>query len=309
MKELISETTAYSVFANDIKRGTLSHAYMLDFADPDCLRDALKIFALEFFGFDENSADGKRLVRGSFPDCRIYPADGKKIAADGIAEILDDCAMKPLERDRKLFAICGFEQASALLQNKLLKTLEEPNDGVYFLLGVTNAAPVLDTVLSRVKKLTIPPFSEKRIYEALERESANPLNADAAESCGGILGAARNMARGGWFKEVVAAAREICTTTQIKDIGAVAIKYGETKYKTELLAQTGRIFHAALLKKSDGGEDEVSKLWTTPALIYAQESLLKAYADVKFNAFFQGLLYDFSLRLIEENDKWLKLRQ
>ncbi|MDE5943443.1 MAG: hypothetical protein K2H30_04460, partial [Clostridia bacterium] len=286
-----------------------SHAYMLDFADPVNLRGVLKLFALEFFGLDENSADGKRLLGGSLADCRIYPDEDKKIAADGIAEILDESAMKPVERDKKLFIICGFEQASALLQNKLLKTLEEPNEGVYFLLGVTNLAPVLDTVKSRVKKLTIPPFSEEEIFAALQRAGENPLNADAAKSCGGILGAAQNMVRGGWFKEVVSAAREICTTAKVQDIGAVAIKHGDTKYKTELLTQMGIIFHTALVNKLNSGGDEVSKLWSTPALIYAQESLSKAFADVKFNAFFQGLLYDFMLRLTEENNKWLKLRQ
>ena len=309
MKQLISGTTAYSVFSNDLKSGTLSHAYMLDFADPENLREVLKLFALEFFGLSENSADGKRLLSGSMPDCRIYPDEGKKIAADGIAEILDESAMKPVERDKKLFVICGFEQASPLLQNKLLKTLEEPNEGVHFLLGATNLAPVLDTVKSRVKKLTISPFSEEEIFAALQRAGDNPLNGIAAKSCGGIFGTARNMVRGGWFKDVVAAAREICTTTQISDIGAVAIKHGETKYKTELLTQMGIIFHTALVEKTQGGGDEVSALWTAPALIYAGESLTKACADVKFNAFFQGLLYDFMLRLIEENNKWLKLRQ
>ena len=49
MKQLISGTTAYSVFANDLKSGTLSHAYMLDFADPENLRGVLKLFSLKFF--------------------------------------------------------------------------------------------------------------------------------------------------------------------------------------------------------------------------------------------------------------------
>ena len=157
--------------------------------------------------------------------------------------------------------------------------------------------------------MTIPPFSEEPIFSALQRAGENPLNADAAKSCGGILGAAQNMVRGGWFKEVVAAAREICSATELKDIGPLAIKHGETKYKTELLTQMSVIFHSALVNRLNGCEDEISRLWATPALIYAEECLAKANADVKFNAFFQGLLYDFMLRLTEENNKWLKLRQ
>lgn len=286
----------------------LSHAYMLDFSDAKNLKSALQIFALAFFGLDKESADGKRLLNGSLPDCAFYPADGKKLTADAVNEIVNESAMRPVERDKKLFVICSFEQASALLQNKLLKTLEEPPAGVYFLLGATTLAPVLDTVKSRVKTLTIPPFTYTDILAALEREGENPLNAEAAESCGGIFGEAQNMVGGGWFKEVISAAREICTTTDVGDIGEVAIKHGDFKYKQELLKRIQQNYYSALCAKVRGEENEISSLWTKPALIYALESADKAGADLKFNAFFQGLLYDYMLRIIEENGKWLKLQ-
>ena len=309
MKQLICNTTAYKVFCGDKDSGKLSHAYMLHFADTQNLRAALKIFALRFFGLDENSVDGKRLLKEALPDCRIFPEEGKKLNAEAVSAILDDSALRPLERDKKLFIICGFEQASALLQNKLLKTLEEPPAGVYFLLGATSLAPVLDTVRSRVKTLTVPPFTESEILAALERKESNPLNADAAKSCGGILGAAENMVGGGWFKEVRAAANEICTTVKVADIGAVAAKYGDTQYKNELLTEIQLNFYNALCALSRGDmRGQISKLWHKAALIYAIESVNKACADVKFNAYFQGLLYDMMLRNIEENDRWLKLQ-
>lgn len=296
------------MFTGDRACNRLSHAYMLDFSDAKSLKAALKIFALAFFGLDKDDADGKRLLKGSLPDCAVYPEDGKKLNADAVAEIINGSALRPLERDKKLFVISSFEQASALLQNKLLKTLEEPPEGVYFLLGATTLAPVLDTVKSRVKTLTIPPFTRAEVLAALERSGANPLNAEAAESCGGIFGEAQSMVGGGWFKEVISAAREICTTDRLGDIGAVAIKYGEFGYKTELLGRIRQNYFSALCAKVRGEENEISALWTAPALVYALESADKAAADLKFNAFFQGLLYDYMLRLIEENGKWLKLQ-
>lgn len=308
MEQLLKGTAAYSVLCGDKSCGRLSHAYMLDFSDAKNLKSALQIFALAFFGLDKESADGKRLLNGSLPDCAFYSADGKKLTADAVNEIVNESAMRPVERDKKLFVICSFEQASALLQNKLLKTLEEPPAGVYFLLGATTLAPVLDTVKSRVKTLTIPPFTYTDILAALEREGENPLNAEAAESCGGIFGEAQNMVGGGWFKEVISAAREICTTTDVGDIGEVAIKYGEFRYKPELLKRMQQNYYSALCAKVRGEENEISSLWTKPALIYALESADKAGADLKFNAFFQGLLYDYMLRIIEENGKWLKLQ-
>ncbi len=309
MKRLLCGTTAYGVLRGDRESGRLSHAYMLHFGDAKNLRAALKIFALDFFGLDENDADGKRLLNESLPDCRIFPEKDKKLTAEAVSALLDDSALRPLERDKKLFIISGFEQASALLQNKLLKTLEEPPEGVYFLLGVTTLSPVLDTVRSRVKTLTIPPFGKDEIFSALEREGKNPLNADAAESCGGILGAAENMVGGGWFSEVREAARAICTTVKAGDIGKVAAKYGDTQYKNELLAEVQLNFYNALCEVSRGDTaGEIAKLWQKGALIYAVESVNKACADVKFNAYFQGLLYDMMLRNIEENDRWLKLQ-
>ena len=308
MEQLIKSTAAYSVLTGDKSCNRLSHAYMLDFSDAKNLKDALRIFALAFFGLDKNSVDGKRLLNGSLPDCVFYPAEGKKLTADAVNEIINESAMRPIEKPFKLFVVSSFEQASPLLQNKLLKTLEEPPAGVHFLLGATTLAPVLDTVKSRVKTLTVAPFSREEIFAALERGGANPLNTEAAKSCGGILGEAQNMVGGGWFGEVISAACEICTVTEVGDIGAVAVRHGDIKYKSELLKRIQQNYYEALCAKVNGEENEISAKWTEPALIYALESADKAGSDLKFNAFFQGLLYDYMLRVIEENVKWLKLQ-
>lgn len=144
MEKLLRETTAYKILRGDRLSGRLSHAYMLDFHDERNLRGALEIFAAEFFGAEANSAERARIANGSFPDFKLYPEDGKKLTADAVSEILEDSVLKPVEGSRKLYAVCGFDGASALLQNKLLKTLEEPIGGVHFLLGACSLAPVLE---------------------------------------------------------------------------------------------------------------------------------------------------------------------
>lgn len=308
MKTLLEGTAAYRTLSNDAAKGRLSHAYMLFFNDAKNLRYALKLFALRLFNLFEESADGKRVMKETHPDCFVYPAEGKKLTADAVSELLGESVMRPVERDKKVFLV-NFDDASALVQNKLLKTLEEPPAGVYFILGVTTVAPVLDTVKSRVKTLTVPPFSSEEILSALIRKGSNPLNKNAAESCGGIFGVAENMVGGGWFEETVRAAKEICTAKTAGDAGIIALKYGDTKRKTELLTEAGLLYHNALGEKIRGEKQgAVARAWLTPTLVYAAESIDKACSDLKFNAFFQGLLYDLMLRIIEENDKWLKLQ-
>lgn len=308
MERLISGTTAYGIFDGDLKSGRVSHAYLLDFADAKNLRPALMLFALRFFGFDKNPKEANRLLKGGFQDFIFYPEEGKKPAADGVAEVINETAMRPAEGDRRLFILSPFNEFSPLLQNKLLKTLEEPPQGAHFILGATSLSPVLDTVKSRVKILTIPPFSSASILQALERRGENPLNEMAALSCGGILGEAENMVEGGWFKDIADAAEEICSATDIGRAGELAIKYGDTKYKAELLKAVQQTYYLALCAKVKNTGGKIAGCWSIPALEYALQSVDKASADLKFNAFFQGLLFDLMLRIIEENDRWLKLR-
>lgn len=297
MEELLRSTTAYKILAGDRRQGRLSHAYMLHFCDSLNLRAALKIFAAEFFGAEKGSAVYRRIQDGNFTDFTLYPDDGKKIAADGIGGILDDCALKPVEGGRKLYAICNFETASALVQNKLLKTLEEPQSGIHFLLGATALAPVLDTVLSRVKLLEIPPFSESEIYGALQRERESELNAAAAKSANGCLGAAQSVVRGGYFKEIYDAAERICGVKRAGEIGEIAAEYGDFKYKQELLAEIQRQYFEALTCGTGA-----AAFHSPRALVEAIEYIDRANADLKFNAFFQGLLYDLMLKT-QENGK------
>lgn len=296
MQKLLESTTAYKIFAGDLAANKLSHAYMLHFPDGRNLRAALKLFALKFFGAEKDAVLAKRINGENFVDLRIYPEDGKKITADGVAEIIGDCALRPVEGARKLYVICGFDTASPLVQNKLLKTLEEPLEGVHFLLGACSLAPVLDTVKSRVKTLEIAPFSERQIFEALERQGHSELNAAAAKSANGVLGAAENMVGGGWFQGVADAAAEICASLNEGDIGEVAARHGDTKYKEELLSEMQRLYFTALTEGT-GPANGLSK----PALVYAVESVTRALSDLKFNAYFQGLLYDFMLGVVKFN--------
>ena len=54
MEELLKGTAAYKILLGDRLGGRLSHAYMLPFPDQFNLRRALRLFALEIFGAEEN---------------------------------------------------------------------------------------------------------------------------------------------------------------------------------------------------------------------------------------------------------------
>jgi hypothetical protein len=270
------------------------------------------MFALVIMGQTKQTLSGRRICDESYPDCQFYPEDGSKMTVEGISALVEDCALRPLESDKKLYVLVGFEQASPVVQNKLLKILEEPPQNVVFLLGATATAPILDTVRSRVKMLTIAPFSPAQIQSALLREFPNcPEAEEIAQSCGGVLGVAQSMVGGGWFHEVHTAASEICLANSIEKIATLSQKYGDSKYKNELLAEMQRLYYLAYTTYAGAAGNsltlQIAQTWQKATLCFAEGEVTRAVADVKFNAFFSGLLYDFMLRVMEENKKWLKL--
>ena len=106
------------------------------------------------------------------------------------------------------------------------------------------------------------------------------------------------MSEGGWFKELSAAAAEICGANTTESAGELSIKYGDIKYKQELLCEMQRLYFSALTSGT-GAAKELQK----STLIFALEKINGAIADLKFNAYYQGLLYDFILCVVEFENK------
>jgi DNA polymerase-3 subunit delta' len=110
------------------------------------------------------------IIDEGLPDLKIYPKKDSKLSVADANEIIDDSALKPVEGDKKLYIISDFDTTAPLFQNKLLKILEEPPEGVYFLLGASSLSPILSTIRSRVKLLEIQPFSDEQIISARKRD-------------------------------------------------------------------------------------------------------------------------------------------
>ena len=307
MRQLLQSTAAYRIFSGDARSDRASHAYMLYFQDGANLRFALKYFALRLFGTDESRREGSLIMAENFADVKVFPAEGKRPSVTDADEIVADSALRPLESDKKLYIFTDFDQASPIVQNKLLKVLEEPPAGVHFLLGATSLSPVLPTIMSRVKLLEIEPFPRSAILAALNRLGGDSaVNAEAAAACSGIFGQAVAMVSGGWFKEVLSAARDFCSADTLGKAGEVSLKYADIKQKGELLRLIQSIYYSWLSQCLSPGDICRSDL-TRPALLYAVEAVNRALEDYKFNANFSALLFDLAAGIITENDKWKKL--
>ena len=167
--EEVRASSAYRSIAADIERGEFSHAYFILSEDKDAIDTLFALIAMRVYcptGCGECAECHKVLMR-SKPDVK-YLAEGKEnFTVAEMAEVTEDAGMTAFEGGRKLYFFKNFENLADPPQNKLLKTLEEPFDNVHFILSASSTATVLPTVLSRVKQVVLPAFSEESVRKAL----------------------------------------------------------------------------------------------------------------------------------------------
>lgn len=323
MQALLKQTTAYTLMKAEAEEGRLSHAYLLLLDDKRNLRSALKIFAKAFFECeldeydeygeaDENPFEKQTysleqrkrissLIEGeTFSDCLFFPEEGKRFSVEDAEKVAEESLLMPVEGDKKLFVITDFAEATAQAQNKLLKLLEEPPKGAYFLLGATVVFPVLQTVRSRTEKLEIPPFSEKQISACLQRLYGDKYTAEeydlcAASACGSV-GGAQDILESGYYPELSDLAFSLCLCNA-STLPILAKKAGDSKHKKELLALLRIIYKDALLLKSNNEKfislkaektrlQRIKEKYKLIALTFAQDQLSTAEQHLKFNANF-----------------------
>ena len=322
MQTLLKTTDAYKLLQSERNENRLNHAYLLILDDARTLREVLNVFARVFFGCEEENAGGRYeriadlITKESYSDCLFFPKKGQKFAVSDVDEIKEESALNPVEGDKKLFVIGDFSELGVAQQNKLLKLLEEPPQNVYFLLGATTSYPILQTVLSRTKKMQLPPFSEGEILSFLKRNY--PEKAGETETlrifsatANGIVGNAQNALEGGYFNELTGDAFSLCLNE--KDLPVLAKKLGESKHKKELLSFLRLIFRDAailktganpsflLLKSERERMEKVGSRYALSALVYAQEALTQAEKQLKFNTNFTQCLEICFAKISERN--------
>lgn len=311
MQILLRKTTAYKRLLSDAERDELSHAVLVLFPDGALLRPLLKECAKAILGARDGSRTAKLIDEESYSDCVFYPAEGEKLTADLAARILEEAALSPVEGKRKLFVLDGFHTVTPLVQNKLLKVLEEPFESVVFLIGATASSAVLPTVLSRVKKLEEPPFSEEEIARALARNHAGEEGIPkAAAASGGIYSVAEKLLAGG--DEFALAVRLLSEENYV----ALCRECGNAEDKRALLSALkltlrDALFYAAGQQKYAAIHSEemesLGREYPAGALLEGIRLVGEAEKQIQFNANYAQALLTLIAGIRREKIKWQKL--
>ena len=183
LTRLISGTKAFESLWKQFSADKFAHAYLVTSVDPVYLHEFLvyaSAMALCPKGGCFSCVTCKRVFALGHVDVHVYPKSKEKILVADVNEIVSDCFIKPFEGERKIYIINDFDTMSPVLQNKLLKTLEEPPQNVIFFLGATNESAVLATIKSRCQHVHVDDTSFEEVMKYLTNSGISEIDAEIA---------------------------------------------------------------------------------------------------------------------------------
>ena len=179
--------------AEAFRRGHAAHAYVVVGSKqnlPSLLSEcALVTMCHNHVGCDCDAC--KKVTERAHQDVVYLPQGDKvRLTVADMAYLVEESYKRPVDNSAQRVFLLDASASTAgvgsdLWQNKLLKTLEEPIDGVYIFIGVTDAEGLLPTVRSRCQLLKQDVLTIAEVKQALLATSFNVASCEIAAAMSG----------------------------------------------------------------------------------------------------------------------------
>lgn len=167
-----------------LKAGRLSHAILIE--GGDALKHAKALAKTVLCSGEARPCgacrDCVKVEKDIHPDLLYFSGGDRQRSfhVDAVREIRKEAYLRPNEAEAKVFILENAQNMTVQAQNALLKIIEEPPQGITFILTCDNKAALLDTVLSRVSSFSfgdVPGSGENRQDPAFMEKAAEIINA------------------------------------------------------------------------------------------------------------------------------------
>lgn len=156
MKGFIGHQEIINNFYNRADKGCLSHAHLIVGEDGIGKSIIARIFALKILN-KNNDRDYIDIVQ--------YKPKKASFGVDDVRELIEEVNKKPYEGEKKVILIYEGNKLTVQAQNALLKTIEEPPNGVYIILLCESIETILDTIKSRCQIYKLTPLAKNDIRD------------------------------------------------------------------------------------------------------------------------------------------------
>jgi DNA polymerase-3 subunit delta' len=173
------------------------HAYLIVGPRGSGKRSLAAAFAAALLseGRPDPERDAELALAEEHPDLVVVERVGASISVAQADQIIERASRSPVEGTRKVLVLDEFHLVTAVVGPKLLKTIEEPPEGTFFIVLAEEVTPDLVTLASRCVRIDLGPVPSEAIVERLVAEGVAPDRADqAAVAAAGDLRRARVLA-------------------------------------------------------------------------------------------------------------------
>lgn len=223
---LLKQSQPYQIILKDKKSKMLSNGYMIIGEDSVAV-DKLCDLACRII-LCQNDDCGVCL------NCKRVEDDAhsnimrlEKFKAEDVRDFIYNSTVAANEEGRKIMVVKEFEKIAPMSQNFFLKAIEEPDENIIFILGVTQASMALDTIKSRCKKMYVTEFDKDLIERELLKEKLDIEKVQTAVNCSfGNLTRAINFATDADFSGAFEVCVDVLTNMQTsKQVADSLIKF------------------------------------------------------------------------------------
>lgn len=168
MINCITQTTSYKSLNLNKEH---FHAYLLYSNDKELNNEIALNFACSLVCENNNVCakcnSCKQFMASTHPD--VYIINQTSIKVEDANIIISKLNTLPVYSNKKVFVILNAENINEIAQNKLLKSIEEPNSSSIFIFTTTKTDKLLPTIMSRLHKVYVPKLTtEDNILVAKE---------------------------------------------------------------------------------------------------------------------------------------------
>ena len=190
-KDIHGQDLAIQILSSTISKGHISPAYLFSGPEGVGRKKTAKVFIKSILDKNINRESTKRKIENNnHPDLLwiepSYMVQGKSISQEKaksenisikspsqirlsqIKEIIEFLSKKPLESERNIVIIEDIEKMNESASNALLKTLEEPNTGLFILI-TQRPEKLLSTIRSRCQIVPFKRLNDNEVNKIIQK--------------------------------------------------------------------------------------------------------------------------------------------
>ena len=193
---LVGQDAAVKLLRDAVATDGVGHAYL--FVGPEGVGRELAALAL---AASLNCAEGgcgactvcEKVLRRAHPDLHTVSSPGAQILVEQIREMRRTAHRSAMEGQVKVFLVEDAHRLNPAASNALLKVLEEPPADVVIVLVTSSPEDLLETIVSRCRRVDFKPLSPDEIARILieQHDTAGELAVWAARTAGDLSRALR----------------------------------------------------------------------------------------------------------------------